>query len=62
MIEKDPIAALREAIAREGSVAGVARRFGISAQYIHDVCAGRSKASKRLLDALGLSVVVVVKS
>lgn len=62
MIEKDPLAALREAIDCEGSVAGLARRHGISPQYIHDVCAGRSKASKRLLDALGLSVVVVAKS
>ena len=62
MIEKDPVEVLREAIHEYGTVANLARRHGISAQYIHDVCAGRSKASERLLKALGLSRVVVKAS
>lgn len=59
MIEKDPIVALQEAVEEYGSIANVARRTGISPQFLHDVLSRRRKPSERLLAALGLARIVV---
>lgn len=59
MIEKDPVEVLKEVIEEHGTVASLARNTGFSPQYLHDVCAGRSKPSERLLAALGLARIVV---
>lgn len=56
----DPLERMRSAVEEYGSVANFARRSGLSAQYLHDVMAGRRGPSDRLLNALGLEKIVVV--
>lgn len=56
----DPIRILRESLGAE-SQAEVARKIGISPQYLHDVLNERRGPGDKILDYLGLERVVTFR-
>ena len=55
----DPRALLARLVEEAGSQKAVAKRLGITQQYIGDLLAGQRTFSDRILDKLGLTRVIV---
>lgn len=62
MTRADIVARIRREVDGAGSQAALARRWGLSPGYLHDVLAGRTAPGPRILERLGLRLEVAYRA